>query len=61
MIKSSTGTYLPFYLLWDVEEFVSTKTTFEDAKRNKQYAHDIACGDSDARKESKNWFKKNNL
>ena len=61
MIKSSTGTYLPFYLLWDGEEFVSTKTTFEDAERNKQYAHYIACGDTDAEKEARNWFKKNNL
>ena len=61
MIKSSTGTYLPFYLLWDGEEFVSTKTTFEDAERNKRYAHNIACGDTDAEKEARNWFKKNNL
>ena len=61
MIKSSTGNYLPFYLLWDGEEFVSTKTTFEDAERNKRYAHDIACGDTDAEKEARNWFKKNNL
>ena len=61
MIKSSTGNYLPFYLLWDGEEFVSTKTTFEDAERNKRYAHNIACGDTDAEKEARNWFKKNNL
>ena len=61
MIKSSTGNYLPFYLLWDGEEFVSTKTTFEDAERNKRYAHNIACGDTDAKKEAKNWLKKNNL
>ena len=61
MIKSSTGNYLPFYLLWDGEEFVSTKTTFEDAERNKRYAHDIACGDTNAEKEARNWFKKNNL
>ena len=58
MVKSPMGTYLPFYLLWDGEEFVSTKTTFEDAERNKQYAHDIACGDTNARKEAKDWLKR---